>query len=132
MPRITRLLAAALILAGGSMHLMLWQTGYRDLPYIGPLFLVNIVASAALALALVASRSGWTAAGAAFLSAGSLVALILSRTVGLLGFVEKVWTPMAVRVLLTEVGVLVVLGLSLVRRSSSSAHAVRVDPSPRA
>ena len=115
--RLTRLLAAALLLAGGVIHYDLWTNGYRDIPTIGPLFLANFVGSIVLAGAVMASRrAGVTLAGIVF-AAGSLTALILSRTVGVFGFSETIWTTQAVQTLATELGALatlaVVLGIQL-------------------
>ena len=115
--RLTRLLAAALLLAGGVIHYDLWTNGYRHIPTIGPLFLANFVGSIVLAGAVMASRrAGVTLAGILF-AAGSLTALILSRTVGVFGFSETIWTTQAVQTLASELGALatlaVVLGIQL-------------------
>ena len=108
--RLTRWFAAALLLAGGIVHFELWQGGYRNIPKIGPLFMANFVGSIALAAAFIASRRASVAlAGIAF-AAGSLVALVLSRTVGVFGFTEAIWTTQAMKTLVTEVGVIVTLG----------------------
>jgi hypothetical protein len=53
--RLTRLLASALLLAGGIIHYELWNSGYRNVPKIGPLFLAiatEVGAIAALGWAL--------------------------------------------------------------------------------
>ena len=115
--RLTRLLAAAFLLAGGLVHLNLWNGGYRYIPRIGPLFLANFVGSIALAVAVVVSnRAGVSLAGMAF-AAGSLVALILSRTVGLLGFTESIWTQDALKTLASELGAITTLGFALLSAS---------------
>ena len=44
-----RIVAAALVLAGGVVHLKLWSDGYRDIPDVGPAFLANAIASAVVA-----------------------------------------------------------------------------------
>ncbi|MGH9002768.1 MAG: hypothetical protein ACRDYV_06535 [Acidimicrobiia bacterium] len=111
MPRLVRPLAAALLLAGGLIHLELWQGGYRGIPSIGPLFLLNVVASAAVAVALFIPHRRWPLAAGAALSAGSLAGLVLSRTVGVFGFMESGWTPMALRALAAETGALVALAV---------------------
>ena len=48
--RLTRALAALLLLAGGIIHFDLWKSGYRFIPKIGPLFLANFVGSVALVI----------------------------------------------------------------------------------
>lgn len=88
--RLARLVAPILLLAGGIIHYNLWKSGYRYVPNIGVLFIVNFVASIGLAAALVISRRATVAfAGMAF-AAGSLAALIFSRTVGVFGFTETI------------------------------------------
>jgi hypothetical protein len=111
---LTRSLAAVLLLAGGAVHLNLWNSGYRHIPKIGPLFMANFVGSIALAAAVLTSRRASVAfAGMAF-AAGSLAALVLSRTVGVFGFTETIWTTQAVKTLATEVGAIVALGTVLI------------------
>ena len=112
--RLTRLFAAALLLVGGLVHLELWNSGYRHIPKIGPLFMANFVGSLALAAVVMASRRrGVALAGIAF-AAGSLVALVLSRTVGVFGFSETGWSTQATQTLASEVGVIVALGVTLI------------------
>ena len=43
---------AALLIASGSIHLDLYLTGYRSIPTIGWLFLLQIIAAYALAIAI--------------------------------------------------------------------------------
>ena len=97
--RLTRLLAAVLLLAGGIVHFNLWNSGYQHIPKIGPLFLANFVASIALAVAIIASRRSSVALVGMAFAAGSLAALVLSRTVGVFGFTETIWTTEAVKTL---------------------------------
>jgi hypothetical protein len=111
--RLTRLLASALLLAGGIIHYDLWRGGYRYIPRIGPLFLANFVGSIVLAAAVVISRRATVAAGGIVFAAGSLAALVLSRTVGVFGFTETVWTTQAVRTLAAETGAIAALGWAL-------------------
>lgn len=88
MPRLLRSFAAALVLAGGAFHLSLYLDGYRSVPRIGVLFLLNAAVSVALALALVIRPLGASAVAAIVFAAGTMVAFVLSRTTGLLGFTE--------------------------------------------
>jgi hypothetical protein len=112
--RLTRALAATLLLAGGITHLNLWTGGYRHIPNIGPMFMANFLGSIALAAAVMTSRrAGVAVVGIAF-AAGSIAALVLSRTVGVFGFSETIWTTQAVRTLASEVGAIVALGTVLI------------------
>lgn len=45
------------------------------------------------------------------IASGSLVAFALSRTVGLLGFMEAAWTPAALRTIAAEIGTIVAIAL---------------------
>lgn len=119
--RLTRALAALFLVAGGLVHLELWNGGYRAIPKIGPLFMANFVGSIALAVALMASRRASVALAGILFAAGSLAALVLSRTVGVFGFTEAIWTTQATRTLAVEVGAIVALAVALMmqRRTAS-------------
>jgi len=107
MERIARLAAATFVVVGGLIHLDLWQGGYRGIPYIGPWFIVNVAVSALLAVALVVRGGTRVAVAGIAFSAASLVALVLSRTVGLFGFLESTWTNAAVQATSAEIGAMV-------------------------
>ena len=124
--RLTRSLAAALLLAGGIVHYGLWQGGYRHIPVIGPLFLANVFGSITLAAAALVSRRRVVSLAGALFAAGSLAALILSRTVGIFGFTETVWTAPAVKALLSETGVMAILGLDVVLQLRAQQRRQRV------
>lgn len=119
MERLVRLPAAALLLLGGFVHLQVWQDGYRAIPNIGPLFLVNVAASTLIAVALVLRPSRWVAVLGVGLALASLSALVMSRTVGLLGFTERVWTDDAFRTVAAEVGATVAIALLFVVKQAA-------------
>lgn len=114
--RIARVAAALFVLVGGAIHLSLWRSGYRGIEYIGPLFLANVGVSALLMLAILLRGDVRVVAAAMLFSGGSLVALVLSRTTGLLGFTERAWTDLAVQATTAEIGALVALALLLALR----------------
>ena len=116
MHRIARLAAATFVLAGGYIHFDLWREGYRAIPYIGPLFVANAVVSVLLVVALLVRADMRVAVAGVAFSVGSLVALVLSRTTGLLGFTERGWTDMAVQATTAEVGAIVAIALVMVAR----------------
>lgn len=132
MERSTRIAAAVFLLAGGLVHLQLWRSGYRGIPYIGPMFAANAALSALLALVIaVWTARGVAIAGIAF-AASSLGALVLSRTVGFLGFNETAWTDEAIKAATAEVGAivaLVVLSAAVRRRPEPKLAAVAATPS---
>lgn len=120
MHAIARLAAATFVLAGGYIHFDLWRDGYRAVTYIGPMFVANAVLSVLLALALLLRPSLRVAVTGVVLSVGSLVALVLSRTTGLLGFTERGWSEMAVQATTAELGAVVAIALLMVASSRAT------------
>ena len=86
---------AALLVWSGVIHLQLWSDGYRDISVIGPLFLVQAIASIVLALALVVFRRLALLAAGAVLAAATAVGLLLSTGIGLFGYTESLAVPYA-------------------------------------
>ena len=83
-----RLVGAALLAATGAIHLDLYLTGYRSIPTIGWLFLLQVIAAFGLSAAvLVSGRRLIVAAGAGFALA-TLGGYLLSVWIGLFGFTE--------------------------------------------
>ncbi len=89
---------AALLIASGAIHLDLYLTGYRTIPTIGWLFLLQVIAAFVLAVA-VAAVSLWpralvgspftlAAASGALFGLATLGGYLLSLRVGLFGFTE--------------------------------------------
>jgi hypothetical protein len=60
---------------------------------IGTAFLIQASVSFAAALLILLGGPWWLRWAAAALAGGSLVAFVLSRTVGLFGFAERGWDP---------------------------------------
>jgi predicted lipoprotein with Yx(FWY)xxD motif len=91
-----RLAGAGLLAATAAIHLDLYLTGYRSIPTIGWLFLLQVIAAFALAAAVLATafarRDGLVprlvaAAGAGF-AVATLGGYLLSLWIGLFGFRE--------------------------------------------
>jgi hypothetical protein len=125
--RTVGVITSMLIGVGGYVHLCLYRHGYRTIPKIGVAFLMQIVASVVVAVALllgprvvarmigVAATSAATLLdlAAATLAAGTLVAFALTRTsAGLFGFRERGLepSPQALIALLAETSALVLAG----------------------
>lgn len=86
---------AATIVVSAVVHLYLWgkEDGYRAVPTVGPLFLLQGIAGCLLGPAMLLFRRVITdAAGAAYM-AMSLGALYLSINGGLFGFDETLNAP---------------------------------------
>jgi len=89
-----RVAGSGLLITTGAIHLDLYLTGYRSIPVIGWLFLLQVIAAFGLALAVlaipgrlaIASRLA-AAAGAGFALA-TLGGYLLSVWIGLFGFTE--------------------------------------------
>jgi len=79
---------AALLVASGAIHLDLYLTGYRTIPTIGPLFLLQVIAAFALAVAILVTGSWLAAAAGAAFAISTLGGYLLSLWVGLFGFTE--------------------------------------------
>jgi hypothetical protein len=84
---------------GGSLavsaagHAHLYVHGYRHIPSIGTGFLLQASVSFALAALILVGGPAWLRWAAAAVAGGSLVAFVLSRTVGVMGFTERGWDP---------------------------------------
>jgi len=80
------IVGAALLVASGAIHLDLYLTGYRTIPTIGPLFLLQVIAAFALAVAIPVTGSWVAAAAGAGFAISTLGGYLLSLWVGLFGF----------------------------------------------
>src|SRR5215475_11772296 len=88
-PRLVlRVIGGGLLVATAAMHLDLYLTGYRTIPTIGWLFLLQVIAGFALALAVLASGSRLAAAAGTGFALATLGGYLLSLWVGLFGFTE--------------------------------------------
>ena len=79
---------AALLIASGAIHLDLYLTGYRTIPTIGWLFLLQVIAAFALAVAIPLTGSWLAAAAGAGFAVSVLGGYLLSLWFGLFGFTE--------------------------------------------
>ncbi len=89
-----RVAGAGLLIAAGAIHLDLYLTGYRTIPVIGWLFLLQVIAAFALGLAVLATggrpvlAGRLAAAGGAGFALATLGGYLLSVWTGLFGFRE--------------------------------------------
>jgi predicted lipoprotein with Yx(FWY)xxD motif len=82
------IVGAALLVASGAIHLDLYLTGYRTIPTIGPLFLLQVIAAFVLAAAILVTGNWMAEAAGALFSVSVLGGYLLSLWVGLFGFTE--------------------------------------------
>ena len=83
-----RITGAALLAVTGAIHLDLYLTGYRTIPTIGWLFLLQVIAAFGLAVAVAVSGSRLVAASGALFALSTLGGYLLSVWIGLFGFTE--------------------------------------------
>src|SRR5258706_11811111 len=118
-----RLAGAGLLIATGAIHLDLYLTGYRTIPTIGWLFLLQIVAAFVLGAAVaVLGRRLVAAAGAGFALA-TLGGYLLSIWVGLFGFKEVRTTAGIVAGVIEIAAFAVLAALALVPAQRGGAEA---------
>ncbi|NTY62435.1 hypothetical protein [Mycolicibacterium sphagni] len=121
MTRIVNFGIAAGLLVGAASHGYLYLHGYRYIPAIGPGFLVLTSVSVALAILIALGGPGWLRVVALLVSLGALGAFVMSRTVGVMGFVERGWAaPHGPISVLAEAITVVLCGWSLLRRGSAA------------
>jgi predicted lipoprotein with Yx(FWY)xxD motif len=114
--------AGALLLAvSGGIHLELYLTGYRSIPVIGWLFLVQVVVAFVLMVAVLVTHSALAAAASAGFALSTLGAYLLAVWTGLFGF-REIRTRAGIAAGLIEVAAFGVLALA----------AIAIGPVPQA
>ena len=91
--RLIRIVAAACLAISGYLHAYLYDHGYRAIHRIGVAFLLQASASFAIALLLPFTGLVLLRMVGAGLAGGALIAFLMSRTVGVFGFVEHGLQP---------------------------------------
>ena len=86
---------ALLVAASAGIHLHLWLDGYRHIPTISVLFVLQVVAGVAVAALLLWRRSALLALVAAGFVVSTMGGFLLCVTVGLFGFQESWASPYA-------------------------------------
>jgi hypothetical protein len=103
---------AGLLITSGLIHLHFWNIAYRHVPTLGPLFLVQVIATLLTAIALVATRRLIVVAAAFLLMGGTIVGFILVRTVGLFNFKLGFTSGLAATVLVVEAVAMVMTAIT--------------------
>src|SRR6516165_6779378 len=106
-----RIAGAGLLAATAAIHLDLYLTGYRTIPTIGWLFLLQVIAGFGLAAAVLASGRRIVAAAGAGFAAATLGGYLLSIWAGLFGFTE-VRTTAGIAAGVIEIAAFAVLGVA--------------------
>lgn len=125
-----RLLAVALLLVEGGIHLQQYEGPLNAVPTINTLFVLNAIAAAAIALVLAGSRDlpATLAAYAALgLTIGALVSLAITRTGTLFDYSEPSLRAAVGFAAVIELAVVLALTAFLLTRRRESRSVPRVD-----
>jgi len=131
-----RLAGAGLLAATAAVHLDLYLTGYRTIPVIGWLFLLQVIAGFGLAAAVLASGRRIVAAAGAGFAVATLGGYLMSVWAGLFGFTE-VRTTAGIAAGVIEVAAFAVLAVAAAvpaarpqaRRAARPRLPARLQPS---
>jgi len=124
-----RLLAVALLLAEGAIHLQQYEGPLHAVPTINSLFVLNAVGAAGIALVLAGSRGHVSVLGALAglgLTLGALVSLAVTRVGTLFGYSEPTLRAAVGFAAFVELAVVFALAAFLLARRGESSG-VRVD-----
>ena len=132
---ILRVAGSGLLIATAAIHLDLYLTGYRTIPTIGWLFLLQVIAAFGLGLAVLAIPGRLVIASRLAAGAGAVFALatlggyLLSVWTGLFGFTE-VRTGAGIAAGLVEVAAFVVLAALALAPAAANAPGGRRGSGP--
>jgi predicted lipoprotein with Yx(FWY)xxD motif len=118
-----RISGALLLAVSAGIHLDLYLTGYRKIPTIGWLFLLQVIVGFTLTIAALVTRSRLAAAARAALALSTLGAYLLAVWIGLFGF-REIRTRAGLAAGLIEVAAFATLALAAVT-AAPARHAVR-------
>jgi len=108
-----RISGALLLAVSAGIHLDLYLTGYRKIPTIGWLFLLQVIVGFMLTIAALVTRSRLAAAASAALALSTLGAYLLAVWIGLFGF-KEIRTRAGMAAGLIEVAAFATLALAAV------------------
>jgi hypothetical protein len=128
---LVRYLAVVLLLVTGGIHLQQFEGPLRAVPTIGPLFVLNAIGAAVLALALAGVRGDLarlTALAAIAMTLGDLVALAISRVTVLFSYSEPTLRPAVTLAAVVEVVAVAALGALVLMDGDRGPQAARPVP----
>jgi predicted lipoprotein with Yx(FWY)xxD motif len=125
-----RIAGAVLLAVSASIHLDLYLTGYRSIPTIGWLFLLQVIVGFVLAVGALVTYSRLAAAAGAALALCTLGCYLLAMWTGLFGF-REIRTRAGIAAGLIEVAAFATLALAALtteagRQATRSAHPTRL------
>jgi len=117
-----RLAGAGLLAASGAIHLDLYLTGYRSIPTIGWLFLLQLSAVFAVAAAVLATGSRLVAAAGASLALATFGGYLEAVWAGLFGF-KEIRTAAGIAAGVVEVAAFAALAAYAATSAAPAPHA---------
>lgn len=100
-------LAALAVALGGFEHARLFYRGYDEVDVVGPLFLLNGIASGVVVLFLIFDRVALFVLGSLAISTGSLVSILISHSSSFFGFAEAAYDGAATLTVVSEIAAIV-------------------------
>jgi hypothetical protein len=139
---VRRVGAIAIVVIGG-VHLQQYLGDYQSIPTIGPMFLLNAIGSAVVAVGLLAPLERWFAArrgeiavgflalGGVAIGLGSLIALYIAETSTLFGFSEGTLETVMWIAIVAEAAAVALLGpVAVANLARSSTPRSTAGPRP--
>jgi predicted lipoprotein with Yx(FWY)xxD motif len=126
--QLLRVAGAGLLIATAAIHLDLYLTGYRTIPTIGWLFLLQVITGFLLAALVLATGSRLVAAAGAGFALSTLGGYLLSVQFGLFGFKEVRTTAGIVAGLLEVAAFAALAALALMPSRRAAARMARAEP----
>src|ERR1700689_3367058 len=123
--QLLRDIGAGLLVATAAIHLDLYLTGYRTIPTIGWLFLLQIISGFLLAALVLATGNRLIAAAGALFALSTLGGYLLSVQFGLFGFKEVRTTAGIVAGLLEVAAFAALAALAAMPSRQAAARAAR-------
>jgi hypothetical protein len=120
-----------LIVWSSYIHFHLWQKiGYRHIPTIGPLFLLQSIVGLTMGILVIGVRRIWAAGLGAGFALATLIGFLITVEHGLFGFKDQWSAPFGVQAFAIELATILVLGLGialcLIGHESADRGAVRL------
>ncbi len=128
----TFVVGGLLLVWSAYIHFHLWSEtdGYRSIPTIGPLFLLQSIAGLAIGIGVVAVRRLWAAAVGIGFALTTIAGFLVSVARGLFGFKDSWLAPFAKEAFTVEVLAAVVLIAAAALCLVGSAPHARAGSSP--
>lgn len=101
--------AAGTVAVSAAVHLHLWNTGYGQLPTIGPLFLFQAIAGFVLSATLILTRRVWAAVLSFGFVSATIGGFLMAVYVGLFNFGDSWSAPFAGMAFAYEIASLLLL-----------------------